>query len=61
MKTKNIMPVGVPCHFRPSNANVSACGIVGPKLAAYDGRDVDCIRCQKTKEWKRQMGKGEFR
>ena len=43
------MALGVPCHFRPSNLNCSACGIVNPMIAAYDGRDVNCIRCKKTK------------
>lgn len=45
-----------PCHFRPSNENVSACGIECPEYSAYDGRDVDCARCRKTKKWKIYMG-----
>lgn len=42
------MAIGVPTHFKPSNKNISACGIVNPKYVAYDGRDVDCIRCKQT-------------
>jgi hypothetical protein len=49
------LKIGTPCHFRPSNRNVSACGIVNPKLAAYDARDVNCFRCMKTKKYKVYM------
>jgi hypothetical protein len=56
MDNKTIMTVGVPCHFRPNNKNRSACGIECPTYASYDGRDVDCIRCRKTKVWKTYMG-----
>jgi len=52
----HIIKLGIPCHFRPSNANVSACGVGFPEHAAYDGRDVDCLRCRKTKKWKVYMG-----
>jgi hypothetical protein len=52
-----IMRVGVPCHFRPTNDNVSACGIEAPVLSAYDGRDVDCLRCRKTVAWLKYMGR----
>lgn len=45
------------CHFRLSNEDVSACGVEQPKYSAYDGRDVDCVRCQKTNKWKTYMGK----
>lgn len=51
-----VVMLGVPCHFRPSNENVSACGIRRPEYSAYDGRDVDCARCRKTKKWKIYMG-----
>ena len=44
------------CHFRPSNRNISACGINNPKIAAYDGRDVTCFRCKKTKAYRTYMG-----
>ena len=50
------MKIGKPCHFRPSNRNESACGIVNPIYAAYDARDCDCLRCQKTKKYKVYMG-----
>jgi len=48
---------GKPRHFRPSNKNVSACGIESPDYWAYDGRDVDCLLCQRTAKWKGYMGK----
>lgn len=54
--SKRIITVGRPTHFRPTNANKSACGIECPELAAYDGRDVDCLKCRKTAAWKRQVG-----
>ena len=40
--------IGKPIHFRPTNRNVTACGLVGAEYAAYDPRDVDCLRCRKT-------------
>jgi len=49
------MKIGIPTHFRPTNKNVSACGIVGPKYSAYDARDVDCIRCMKTEAYRIYM------
>jgi len=51
-----IMRIGKPIHFRPTNANMSACGLEHPEFAAYDGRDVDCILCIKTKAWRRYVG-----
>lgn len=48
---------GVPTHFRPHNDNRSACGVDYPELSAFDGRDINCLRCRKTKAWKRYMGK----
>ena len=50
------MKIGIPTHYRPSNRNVSACGIVNPKLAAFDARAADCLRCQKTKVYYTYMG-----
>jgi len=47
--------IGIACHFKYSNLNISACGIVNPKIAAYDGRDVNCERCKKTKAYKIYM------
>lgn len=52
MKAQSVMMIGTPTHFRPTNRNVSACGIVAPALAAYDGRNCDCLRCRKTRAWK---------
>lgn len=51
-----VLQIGKPTHFRPSNRDVSACGVVGPTYAAYDGRDVDCLACRKTRAWKVYMG-----
>ena len=48
--------LGIPRHFREGPEDVSACGIEAPTYFAYDGRNVDCIRCQRTKAWKRYMG-----
>ena len=56
-KQKQIMPLGKPTHYRPSNENVSACGIVSPEYSGYDARSCDCIRCMKTKKYKVYMGK----
>lgn len=53
--------IGIPCHFRPTNENKSACGIEYPQISAYDGRDVNCIRCRKTKVWKHYMGIGSLK
>jgi len=50
------MKIGIPCHFRPTNKNESACGIVNPIYSAYDARDCDCIRCKQTKKYKIYMG-----
>jgi len=50
------MKIGIPCHFKPSNKNISACGVVNPKIAAYDARDVNCIRCMITKKYLTYMG-----
>lgn len=51
-----VLRLGVPTHFRPTNENVSACGVEHPQFAAYDGRYVDCILCRRTKVWKKYMG-----
>lgn len=53
---RRIIRIGVPTHFRPTNDNVSACGMRVPAMASYDGRDVNCVSCRKTKAWKRYMG-----
>ena len=56
MNVLKIMKIGKPIHFRPTNENRSACGVEHPDDASYDGRDVDCIRCRRTKSWKVYMG-----
>lgn len=53
---KTAIPIGIPTHFRTSDKNVSACGVVHPERAAFDGRDVDCLRCRKTKVYRVQCG-----
>lgn len=53
---KQIIAIGKPTHYRYSNMNVSACGLVGAP-AAYDPRDVDCLRCMKTRIYRKAVGK----
>lgn len=55
-----LVAIGKPIHFRPNNKNITACGIVGSELAAYDPRDCDCLRCMKTKKYKKAMGKNRI-
>lgn len=50
--TQVFLQIGKPTHFRSSNKNVSACGVVGPTYAAYDGRQVDCLACRRTRAWR---------
>lgn len=42
-------------HFRPTQAPVTACGLVA-QLCAWDGRDVNCPDCQQTAPWRLYMG-----
>lgn len=53
-----IIRLGRPTHFLVPKGNASACGLYGSaaRFAAYDGRDVTCIRCRKTNAWKQYMG-----
>ena len=51
-----VIRIGRPCHFRPKQENVSACGVVTPPYSAWDARDCDCLRCMKTKAYKTYMG-----
>ena len=53
---KVVLKIGKPTHFRPTNANISACGVVSPEYAAYDGRSSDCLRCKTTTKYKIYMG-----
>ena len=48
---EQIIKIGKPVHFRPDNKNISACGIINPQYMAYDARDVNCLRCIKTKKY----------
>jgi hypothetical protein len=57
LEVKRVVGPGKPTHFRPKQANVSACGIENPDLSAFDGRSVDCIKCRRTKAWRIYMGK----
>ena len=54
-----ILKIGKPTHFRPTDMRVSACGIEYPDFLAYDGRDVTCLNCRRTKAWKAYMGKAK--
>lgn len=53
-----IIRAGTPTHFRPTNLNLTACGLVGA-YSAFDPRDVDCLRCMKTKGYRKAIGKGD--
>ena len=48
-------------HFLPRTGKLTACGVIiqDPDFGSYDGRYVDCLRCQKTKAWKVYMGKSK--
>ena len=49
---------GKPAHFRTDNEQRrSVCGIPWVEFFAWDARDVNCVRCMKTKAWKRAMGR----
>ena len=51
-----IIRVGRPTHFRLNNGRI-ACGLVSSMAsAAYDGRDVDCLLCRRTRKWKIYTG-----
>jgi len=49
--------IPIDIHFRPSSEDRSACGIVSPAKAAYDGRDVTCEKCKRSPRWLAYMGK----
>lgn len=56
---KYIISIGKPTHFKVANSS-TACGLHGnTHYAAWDGRDVECLRCRKTKAWKKYMGEGK--
>lgn len=45
--------IGRPVHYmRSEGGNWTACGVQSD-LAAWDYRHVECLRCRKTKVWKR--------
>ena len=46
---KKIITIGKPTHLQRLNG--TACGITS-ELKCYDPRDVDCLRCLKTKYFK---------
>ena len=53
--------IGKPMHFLPRTGKLTACGVIiqDPDFGSYDGRYVDCLRCQKTKAWKVYIGKSK--
>jgi len=55
-RQKLISTIGKATHFRPNNRNLTACGMVWAEFQAYDARDVDCLRCIKTKKYRIYMG-----
>lgn len=57
---KKAVFIGKPTHLRVDKPyaewTYSACGLGARVLdAAYDPRDVDCVRCMKTNEFDRRM------
>mgnify|MGYP006921282812 CR=1 FL=1 len=44
--------IGKPTHL--ANGRITACGIFANDKS-YDPRDVDCVRCRKTKKFKYLM------
>lgn len=56
---KRILRLGKPTHLKLKNG-ATACGLVGAERAAYDPRDVECLRCRKSPLFKRALnGNGE--
>ena len=53
---KTVIMIGKPTHMRVGNDN-DVWGMMYSKSldAAYDPRDVDCLRCRKTIEWRYRM------
>ena len=51
-----VIRIGRPVHWRPTSANVTACGLVGAELAAYDVRDVECLTCRNTRLYRARTG-----
>jgi len=49
--------IGKPTHMT-KDGKITCCGLVGKEvhIMAYDARDVDCLRCRKTKAYKAYMG-----
>ena len=62
---RRVILVGKPIHLKvpikDEDGKVliyhTACGLIGTPChtGAYDPRDVDCLNCRRTEEWKRRM------
>lgn len=58
-----LLKIGMPIHLvkvghngTNEHNNMTACGILAAKESvAHDGRDVNCLRCRKTKQWRTYM------
>jgi hypothetical protein len=54
-----VFMIGVATHFQETPKSmfgwVSACGIISPHLKSTDPFEVDCLRCRKTKLWRKAM------
>lgn len=51
-----ILNIGIPTHFKPDqNKNITACGIVGGVLSTINKKEVNCLRCIKTKVFRRKI------
>jgi len=60
---QRIMRIGKPTHLKVTGpgpgpkVSWTACGLIGTAahVAAWDPRDVDCINCRRTVEWRERM------
>lgn len=57
-RKRMIVLPGMATHFRVDKTlRRSSCGIPWVEHFSWDPRDVDCVRCRKTKVWRMAMGK----
>ena len=58
---RRIIRVGQPTHLKEGtkeHVSWTACGLIGTPShgAAWDPRDVDCLNCIRTREYKERLG-----
>ena len=49
---RNVLLPGLATHFRPEGCRHTACGMCGTFHTSALAREVDCLRCRKTKLFK---------